>query len=81
MKKILAMTMVCLTLGLVLTGCSKVSLTGTQTTPQGNGAMPVDGGTPPDGGAGMPAEGGTPPIDGGSGVPMGGSNSDGVNVQ
>ena len=81
MKRIIAISMVCLTMGLVLTGCSKVNLTGTQTTPQGNGAMPADGGTPPtDGGAGMP-DGGTPPTDGGFGAPMGGGNSGGTNAQ
>jgi hypothetical protein len=52
-----------------LTGCSKVSLTGTTNTgAPANGAM----GTPPDGA--IPPEGGTPPTDGGtppSGAPAG----------
>jgi len=50
----------------VLTGCSKVSLTGTTS----NGA-PTDGGTPPTDG-GTPPEGMTPPTDGGTaGAPAG----------
>jgi hypothetical protein len=49
-----------------LTGCSKVSLTGTDTGAPADGqARPQDGGTPPEGS--MPPEGGTPP----AGAPQG----------
>lgn len=68
MKKIVLLSAVLMIPLAFLTGCSKVSLTGSTGTgaPQGGemGTPPDDGGTPPEGGA--PENGGTPPSDGGA---------------
>lgn len=67
MKKIVLLSAVLVLPLVFLTGCSKVSLTGsTGTGAPAGGEMgtPPDGGTPPEGGA--PEGGGTPPSDGGA---------------
>jgi hypothetical protein len=69
-KKFLLISLALLMSVFVLTGCSKVSLTGTTSNGGQNGA-PTDGGTPPTDG-GTPPEGMTPPTDGGTaGAPAG----------
>jgi len=72
MKKILMVSVACFMVALVLTGCSKVNLTGSQNVPQGNNVdSPMDGQNPPDGAGGPPLnDGDMPPMDGGAGVPI-----------
>lgn len=66
MKKIVLVSAFLLLPLVFLTGCSKVSLTGSTTGAPTGGDMatPPDGGTPP---TGAPTDGGTPP----SGAPTG----------
>jgi hypothetical protein len=61
-RKFLLVSSVLVLLTLTLTGCTKVSLTGTTNVPGAGGpnGAPVDGGTPPDGDM-PPSDGGTPP--------------------
>lgn len=69
-KKTLLISAILLLPLVFLTGCSKVSLTGSTTGTPAEGEMgtPPDGGTPSEGGT-PPADGGTPPSGGPSGAP------------
>ena len=60
----------CLAIGLLLTGCSKVSLTGA-TTQGNNMGAPMEGKIPPEGDMGTSPADGNAPSDNGSGGPMG----------
>lgn len=63
-RKIVVLSAVLMIPLLSLAGCSKVSLTGNNTSTPAGGEMgtPPDGGTPPEGGT--PPDGGTPPSGG-----------------
>jgi len=70
MKKIVSVSAFLLLSLIFLTGCTKISLTGsvTGTPPDGQMGTPPDGGIPPEGG--IPPAGGTPSPEAPDGAPV-----------